>query len=174
MSTKWMLAIAAVLMLAATAVRGQNFWSSRFEYEPTDPNAFMPYEFSLDLLGTYATRDRKGRSEDAWGLGAGINYFITRNIGVGADTYADAFHAPYLLNASVIYRYPLPDIGLAPYGFAGFGRQWEYAPQWTGHLGAGAEFRFNRKTGVFLDVRGVFPDRTKEYALWRAGVRLGF
>ena len=93
---------------------------------------------------------------------------------MGADTYADAFEAPYLLNFSGIYRYPIQDMGFAPYAFAGFGRQWEHAAQWTGHIGAGIEYRVNMHTGVFFDGRRVFTDITKDYSLWRFGLRLGF
>jgi hypothetical protein len=128
----------------------------------------------VDLLGGYATRDKRGRDKDAFGIGAGVNYFFTRNIGVGADTYADAFNVPYQLNASGIFRYPIPDTGLAPYAFGGFGRQWEFAPQWTGHLGLGLEFRLNAHTGIFLDARRVFAGQTSDYALWRTGLRIGF
>src|SRR5256885_8890545 len=49
-------------------------------------------EFSLDLLGSYATRNRHGHS-DAFGFGVGANYFWMRYFGVGLDTYADAFRA---------------------------------------------------------------------------------
>lgn len=135
---------------------------------------FAPREFSFDLLGSYVTRDKGGADRDAWGIGAGLNYFILDNIGVGVDTYADAFEAPYLLNFSGIYRYPVPEMGLAPYAFAGFGRQWEHAAQWLGHIGLGLEYRFNSKTGVFVDGRRVFAGNTSDYAAWRFGLRFAF
>ena len=72
--------------------------------------------------------------------------------------------APHdLLNFSAIYRYPLWDTGVAPYAFGGFGRQWDHAAQWSGHIGAGVEFRVNVHTGIFLDGRRVFEDRTSDY-----------
>jgi hypothetical protein len=164
-----------VILLAAFAAQGQNgFWSGRFGYDQVGGNAYNAQEFSLDLMGMYATRDKSGQDVDAWGLGVGLNYFFTRNMGVGADTYADAFEVPYLLNASFIYRYPVSDTGFAPYGFAGFGRQWEHAPQWMGHIGLGIEYRINVRTGVFVDARRVFPVETGDYAVWRAGMRFGF
>lgn len=172
--TKRMLAVATLGLFFASGAQAQSIWSGRFAYENNPATAYPPNEFSLDLFGNYATRDKSGHSGDAWGLGLGANYFFTRNLGIGADTYADAFQVPYLINGSVIYRYPVMETGLAPYGFAGFGRQWEHAGQWTGHLGIGLEFRFNPHTGVFLDARRVFPDQTRDYAVWRAGLRLGF
>jgi hypothetical protein len=126
------------------------------------------------LFGGYATRDKGGADQDAAGPGIGVNYFFTENFGIGADTYADAFEPPYLLTTSGIFRYPLGDSGLAPYAFAGFGRQWDHAAQWMGHLGAGAEFRFNAHTGFFIDARRVFPVNTDDFALWRFGFRVAF
>ena len=34
---------------------------------------------------------------------------------------------------------------LAPYGLAGFGRQWEHTPAWFFDFGAGAEYRLGRE-----------------------------
>jgi len=170
--TKLMLAVIALIILAPPAAQAQGFWSGRFDYDTG--GGYTPREFSLDLLGCYATRDRHGSDSDAWGVGVGVNFFFSRYIGIGADTYADAFKTPYLLNGSLIARYPVPETALAPYAFAGFGRQWDFAPQWLGHIGLGLEFRLNPRTGIFLDARRVFPDITRDYSVWRAGLRLAF
>ena len=135
---------------------------------------FEAHELSGDLLGFYSSRDKGGSSTSAWGYGAGLNYFVTDKIGFGADTHADAFTVPYLLNGSAIFRYPLGANGLAPYGFGGVGRQWEHAAQWNFHLGVGLEYRFHQNTGLILDVREVFPDQTKDYTLVRCGFRFTF
>ena len=131
------------------------------------------HEGALDVAGYYASRD-KGGNNDAWGTAVGFNYFFTENFGAGADTYFDAFTLPYLLNADGIFRYPIHRTKLAPYGFAGFGRQWTHAAQWLGHVGAGMEYRFQPKMGAFLDVRAVFPSETKDYAVLRFGFRFVF
>src|SRR5437764_1040679 len=130
MMIKSMLAIIALGILAVTAAEAQGFWSGRFDYD--SGGGYAPREFSLDLFGSYATRDRHGSGSDAWGIGAGFNFFFTHYLGIGVDTYADAFETPYLLNGSAIARYPVPETALAPYAFAGFGRQWDFAPQWLG------------------------------------------
>ena len=133
---------------------------------------FEAYEMSVDVLGYYATHDKDGADKNAWGYGAGFNYFFTENIGAGVDTYSDAFTAPYMLNFSGVFRYPLRDTGFAPYGFAGFGRQWRYEPQWQGHVGGGIEYRgLHPGIGLFSDIRWVIPDRTPNYAVFRFGVR---
>jgi hypothetical protein len=141
---------------------------------------YTGHEASLDLMGFYASRDKGGGNSSAAGTGLGFNYFITQYLGVGADTYADAFTWPYLLNANAIFRYPIPRTSIAPYAFAGFGREWWHAPQWMGDFGAGAEYRLSQigrwehPIGFFADVRGVFPGETRDYAVVRFGFRLVF
>ncbi len=135
--------------------------------------SFEPNELSFDAFGFTASRDKSGADKQAWGPGVGLNYFFTEFWGLGLDTYADAFEVPYLLNGSALFRYPLDDF-LAPYAFAGFGRQWDHAAQWLVHAGVGLDFRVFDRTSLFADVRGVFPDTTKDYALVRFGVRFTF
>jgi hypothetical protein len=135
---------------------------------------FTGNELSGDVYGFAATHDKSGHGDAAAGPGVGLNYFFTPNLGLGVDSYADAFDLPYLLNASGIFRYPIGESRIALSGFAGFGRQWNHAPQWTGHIGGGAEYRFDRRTSFFVDVRGVFPENTKDYALFRFGLRMKF
>jgi hypothetical protein len=139
----------------------------------TASDLYSGHEGSLDLYGFYGSRDKSGHG-DAFGPGVGFNYFFSQYWGAGADTYADAFNTPYLLNGSVIFRYPIGETRFAPYGFAGFGRQWEHAAQWTGHLGVGGEYRFNHRTGFFADIRQVFPDNTTDYTVFRFGFRIKF
>ena len=118
-------------------------------------------------------RDKDGDDGNAFGIGVGVNYFFRENMGVGLDSYTDGIRFPYLLNASFIYRFGNQQM-LAPYAFAGFGRQWEHAAQWTGHLGGGAEYKWKTGMGVFLDGRWVLPKETSNYGLFRLGVRWGF
>ena len=105
------------------------------------------------------------------GYGAGLNYFFTENWGVGVDSYADAFTVPYLLNGNVFFRYPLQELSLAPYAFAGVGREWTHAPQWQGDFGGGIEYRWKPAMAFFTDVRWVIPDETDNYLVWRFGFR---
>ena len=81
-------------------------------------------ELSMDLFGYTASRDKGGGNHQAWGPGVGANYFFNEYLGVGPDTYADAFTVPYLLNGSVIGRYQINQSPFAVYGFGGFGREW--------------------------------------------------
>jgi hypothetical protein len=159
---KWKLGVIVVVLSWFAVIPAQ---------AESDYDMFKPCTWSIDALGFFASRDKGGSSDNALGPGVGLNYFFTENWGAGVDTYADAFEVPYLLNVSGIYRYPIRNRRFAPYGFAGVGRQWEHAAQWMGHLGAGVEYSLQRRTSVFADLRGVFPDRTKDYAVLRFGFR---
>jgi hypothetical protein len=148
-------------------------FSDRVRYE-RDVDKFGPNEGTVDLFGTYATRDRFGVKGDHWGGGLGVNWFITRNIGLGVDSYLEEWKWPYRVNGSLILRAPIEQLSLAPYVFGGGGRQYKYVPQWTAHAGVGLEFRLNRHTGFFADGRRIFPEDTPDYTLARAGLRLGW
>jgi hypothetical protein len=128
---------------------------------------------SYDLFGNFATHDKDGDDGNALGVGAGVNYFFSDSMGIGLDTYTDGIRLPYMLNASFIYRF-VTDGTISPYAFAGIGKQWDHASQWTGHLGGGAEYNWRSGMGIFLDGRFVLADETSNYGLFRLGVRLGF
>ncbi|HTS18597.1 MAG TPA: hypothetical protein VMP11_13570 [Verrucomicrobiae bacterium] len=137
---------------------------------------FPGNQLNLDLFGTYASRDRFGMSTSHGGGGAGIDYFFTRYVGIGADSYVEEWKAPYRVNGSAILRLPLPEplSRLAIYGLGGGGREFKYVPQYTWHGGGGVEWKLSRNVGVFGDIRAVLPDRTGNYTLIRAGVSVGF
>ena len=135
---------------------------------------FPSRTWALDGFGFYGSRDKDGGSDGAWGPGVGASYFFTENWGAGADTYADAWNIPYLLNASAIFKYPLRESRFAPYGFAGFGRQWDHGAQWMAHLGGGVEYSIRSDISAFADLRGVFPDKTKDFVVLRFGIRFYF
>jgi hypothetical protein len=132
-----------------------------------------PSRWSYDLYGIFATHDKDGDDEDELGLGAGVNYFFNDNMGFGADSYIDGVEWPYLLNGSFIYRFSQLQT-LTPYAYAGFGRQWAHAAQWTGHFGGGAEYNLGSSKSIFADARLVLPDKTDNYTVVRVGVRFGF
>lgn len=148
-------------------------WTERTEFNPSAAT-FDSGELSFDLNGMYASRNRDNFRGDAVGAGVGVNYFFSRYLGVGADTYLDDFDYPNHLDASFMARYPLQQLSFAPYAVVGFGRQFHDVSQWTGHIGAGGEYRFNRKTGVFVEYRRVLPDQSKDFDLWRFGLRFRF
>ena len=144
---------------------------------------YRPHELSLDLFGTGSIGQQtinnlgSASSRDVrLGAGAGLNYFFTRHIGLGGEAYSENTDHCFIDSSSlnVIGRLPIGDSGLAPYGFAGGGYQFDAIAQWFGNVGAGLEYRFCRNWGLFLDARYVFTGETKNYGLGRLGARFSF
>lgn len=141
-------------------------------------------ELSLDAFGT-ASLGRytiehwsvsRVRHNTEFGAGVGLNYFITRNLGIGADVYSENTSGPFIDSASanLILRLPLGHCGFAPYLFGGGGHQFDLARAYFGQAGAGLEYRFTRQLGAFVDARGVLPDKARGYGLARLGLLFAF
>jgi hypothetical protein len=173
-----MLVGGTILMLAATSALGAETVSNN------QGDYYQSSELSVDAFGTgslgeYTLQHLSGprvRQDVRFGVGAGINYFITRNIGIGADAYSENTTGAFIdsASASLILRLPLGQSGFAPYAFGGGGHQFDMAQMWFGQFGAGMEYRFTPHVGVFLDARGVLPNETKYYGVARVGLRFAF
>ena len=144
---------------------------------------FRAQEFSADLFGSVSVgqetindfTSHRIRHDGRLGLGVGVNYFVTRNLGVGLDASSENAGHSFVdqVSGSVIYRFPF-EIGLAPYVYGGGGRQFDFTELWFAHAGAGLEYRFHRNWGVFIDARYVFTDGTRNFGVGRLGVRYAF
>lgn len=181
-----------LLMLAALSAWGQDTATNNvsrgmtnnasLQYEQAD--VYRANELSLDgfgtgSLGSYTLdhpSNNRVRQNTEFGAGAGVNYFLTRNLGIGAEAYSENTTGVFIDNASgnLILRLPLGQSGFAPYAFGGGGHQFDGAKLWFGQAGAGLEYRFTRNVGVFLDARAVWPNETKYYGVARAGLRFAF
>jgi hypothetical protein len=151
-----------------------------------DSDLYRAQEFSVDLFGSGAidqhTIDHFSGNRvlhnGVLGGGGGINYFFTRYIGIGGDAYVEHPDHDYIETPSgnLILRIPILDTGLAPYVFGGGGYQFSEteAGQDFAQGGGGVEFRFEKDFGLFVDGRYVFTDKTQNYAVVRAGIRLNF
>ncbi len=144
-------------------------------------NLFWDDETSVDLFGSYTDVMSQDRFKDGFGGGLGANHFFTKYVGLGLDAYAwdgdrprDA--ATVAVTGSVILRYPMETLHLAPYIFGGAGGIFTKSaePQIGEHVGLGAEYRFTKNWGVFADVRYTFAEKDNDYVLPRVGVRFIF
>jgi hypothetical protein len=169
---------ATLLVLAATSAMAE-------ENSIRDSgDLYRAKELSLDAfgsasLGAYTIENPSGdRIEENTQLGAGLglNYFFTRNIGIGADAYSEDTDGSLIdsASASLLLRFPLGKSGFAPYIFGGGGRQFDFVEAWFAQAGAGMEYRFTRNIGAFVDARWVLPDETKYYGVGRLGMRFSF
>lgn len=177
----------AAVMLAATMTSAAGAWTDvgdwfgdRFYYNPGEGALFSPYELSLDLFGSVYDNDRHTfsgeRAKGQFGGGLGTSYFLTRELGLSLDTTISDNGSSFFdsLVGSVIYRYPLEELRIAPYAFAGLGGQFDVRDELSGHLGIGLEYRLNPLAGVFVDTRYVFTEETKDFWQFRGGMRFIF
>lgn len=177
------------MALSAGALQAQHvwddssaWWNGHFVTETNAPK-YTANELSLDLFGSYMNPERKFEDlfqtnirKGRWGGGAGLNYFLLRYVGVGADVNLSD-HPGRVVDQVLgngILRLPIGETGLAPYVYGGGGRSFYPSWTWTYDAGAGLEFRFNRLVGIFSDASYIWPDHSSDRLRIRAGLRLVF
>ena len=98
MRIKQIFTMSAVLLLAAGTVRAAHvwedpggWWEGHFSYDVKAPR-YTGNELSLDLFGSYINPEGQFNKlfetsieHGHWGGGAGLNYFFTPVLGLGAD-----------------------------------------------------------------------------------------
>jgi hypothetical protein len=182
-------AITGLLLLVSMAARAQEThthdWSwnthERFTYNP-EGEKYFANEFSIDLFGSYKRGHNKFNDffdqpeHGVFGGGIGVNYFFTKMLGIGADTSMHDDGGKFIDNVAgnLILRFPIGTSCFAPYILGGAGYDFDPTSQWEAHAGVGVEFRLNPHTGIFTDGRYVWPDKTGDYSLIRAGLRFAF
>jgi len=177
-----------ILMLAAmsawSADNANGNEATANDNQSSQVDCYRSCELSLDGFGTgsigkYTIDHLSGeriRHHGKLGAGLGLNYFFIRNLGVGVEAYSENTTGVFVDNASanLILRLPLGQSGFAPYVFGGGGYQFDRLRASFGQAGGGAEFRFIRHVGVFVDARMVLPDKAKYYGVGRLGLRFAF
>ena len=186
--------IASVGLLTAESANAQHvwndssaWWSGHFAYDNNNAALYNSQEVSLDLFASYINPE--GRFTDLfetnirngfWGGGAGLNYFFTRELGLGADfnisSKPDDIDLVDQVTGNFIARLPIGNTGFAPYLIGSGGREMSPRYGWLYGGGVGVEMRFNPSTGVFSDARFLWSDQSTsdDRLLIRAGVRLTF
>ncbi|HVV00670.1 MAG TPA: hypothetical protein VHH88_04865 [Verrucomicrobiae bacterium] len=167
-------------------------WSSGiFSYQAGTTSKYTANEMTLDLSASYLAGEHhlsglpnRSIRHGLWGGDVGLNYFITRYIGIGGDVLMDDNGGAFADQAlgNLILRWPIDPSGFAPYVFGGGGRGFENPfPtsagnnwEWLADVGVGLEFRMNSVTGLFVDGRYVWGDQTGDRVLLRTGLRLAF
>ena len=174
------------LLASSTALRAEetNNISYDQKMECHHESLYQCHELSVDAFGTASLGQHtiehlsgsRIRHNTELGAGVGLNYFFCRQLGIAADAYSENTSGPFIDSASInlIFRLPLGNSGFAPYLFGGGGYQFDLDHASFGQAGAGMEYRFNRQMGMFIDARGVLPEKTRGYGLARLGVRFIF
>jgi hypothetical protein len=163
---------------------------------PVPTPCFADQEWQVDLFGQYSVGEGPHHAgifrDHGWGGGIGVNYFFTRNLGIGVDAaWLYANEADYVSNrnddsdnghttlhnfsGSLIFRAPIDDLCLAPYAYVGGGATVD-GEQWaSAHGGVGVEYRFAERKGVFVDGRWTYlGDRFGHGDLNYFSTRIGF
>ena len=146
---------------------------------------FSANELSVDLSGSYIAQERGiehlfetsiKHNRGTWGGDVGVNYFITQNIGVGADANMSANGGNFVdaVLGDLTLRLPLGNSGFAPYVLGGGGRMTDVTWEWVGQAGVGLEYRFSHRIGLFADGRCIWPEHSPDALLLRAGLRIVF
>jgi len=169
--------IAVVLATAATSFAGQAVSSKKVVVAPME-DLFRAGEIQLDAFAAGAAGNYGGGSVNGFGGGLGLNYFITKYIGVGVDDTLCSLngngHTYNSTQADIIARYPIESWHLAPYALVGGGATWGTKSQGDGNVGVGAEYRINRGIGIFADSRYLYGNNGLNESLTRAGLRFIF
>jgi hypothetical protein len=181
-------AMMAGLLLTAGVANAAHIWEDPNGWWNYDQNApkYTANELSLDLFGSY--RNPEGKLTDlfntsirhgAWGGGAGLNYFFTRQVGLGADFNMSDKPGDRLVDYAVgnLYiRFPMGNSGFSPYFFGGGGRGFSPVYEWVYGGGVGLEYRVSPVTGIFSDARFLWSDKSTslDTLTIRAGVRFIF
>jgi len=162
--------------LLTNAFAGEVYVPSSKTFKAPEPIVcFTEHEWQVDLFGQYSVGEGPHQAgifrDHGWGGGIGINYFFTRNLGLGVDAawlYAkesDISLSPRELlrerirnrfdddsndndhttlhnfSGSLIWRFPLDEHCLAPYIYVGGGCHVD-GEQWaSAHGGVGVEYR---------------------------------
>jgi hypothetical protein len=183
---------AALTGLAAAGERTVSLGKESKFVEPTP--CFADKEWQVDLFGQYSVGNGPKHAgpfaDHGWGGGIGLNYFFSRNIGIGVDAswlYAKENGALrsidehgthttiHNFSGSLIFRLPNDSTCLAPYAYIGGGAAVD-GEQWaTAHAGLGVEYRYAPNRGVFVDTRWTYlGDRFGNGDQNNSSARLGF
>jgi len=168
---------------------------------PQEIPCFRDHEFQLDIFGSYLNLahgdnqydHHRNSGQDGGGGGVGLNYFFTRNFGLGVDGDFDTNRGGVAnYTGKLIIRFPIENghLCLAPYIFGGGGgesffneNQWYYnhrydhQTQGTWMCGGGVEFRVTPRIGVFTEGRYTWTggsNNNGDNASARLGVRFAF
>ncbi len=143
---------------------------------------FRAGEIQIDASFAAMLGQFNNRSANGLGGNLGINYFITRYIGIGIDnSLGGAVGSGSLggvfdsLQGNLILRYPIDSLHLAPYALVGGGATWgNYRGQGNGNVGGGLEYRITRNIGTFVDSRYLYGNSGLHESLTRIGLRFAF
>jgi hypothetical protein len=143
-------------------------------------NCFEPGTKHFDIYASAFLPTSSYELDDAIGAGISASTFYNQIFGISVDGmwWKPSSRSLYSLTGSVVARFPVPGQPVAPYIYAGGGGLFSDVIQdgATGHIGGGVDIRFNRLDciGIFFDARYTWADKTDNFTVVNAGLRLAF
>lgn len=152
---------------------------------PAQPEYYKANEVSLDAFGYLKTQDF---DDERTGAGIGLNYFYTKNWGIGIEGSAGNTHGIFVESARLNLLYRIPINKSAIHIFAGAGADFCVPPEahaaplskedegerFAFDFGTGVEHRFSKHLGIFGDVRFDKLEGRGAQAIGRIGIRIPF
>ena len=176
---KYLASLFVTVALASTAFAGPVTYSSKnpkapMAPQPTGCECFAP-GFALGAFGGgFLPED--GNEDDVLGGGVLAEYFFNEYIGIQGSygIYATSSEH-HQFDGSLILRYPITSICVAPYLIAGGGFSTNSDQEGDFHVGAGIEARIESLNclGIFADGAYHFAD-DGDFTIVRLGVKLPF
>jgi hypothetical protein len=169
------LSLFAIVALAGTSFAGTAVVSSGKDFKgPVPVTCFGDQELQVDAFASY---NAANKYDDGVGGGLGVNYFFLRYVGVGVDgnIYDGNAGGVWSFSTSIIGRFPIDSVCLAPYVLAGGGYTVDGESSGTWHVGGGLEYRVvPNKVGIYGEGRYVWGGNDNNTAQARLGVRFVF
>lgn len=129
-------------------------------------------DFELGVFGAYTRYDRTFNLADGLGGGARLTYFVTGDLGLGADVVFEreqdvpgspgATMDPLIGGVNLVVRLPLAAYVVAGYSRIDFGRSAPFSFTDGGfHGGLGLRVPLGARVGVLLEGRAIYSPSTK-------------
>jgi hypothetical protein len=141
---------------------------------PSLCDCFDAGKCQISLYGAGIIFD-SGPQDDELGGGLSVSYFFTENVGLEADaTWLATDEVLHHFTGSVVVRFPIRSICVAPYLLGGGGIAANSENEGTLHVGGGIDVRCGKSRwcpGLFADARYTWTEDNHDFALIRAGFR---
>ncbi len=178
--------VAALALLSVSAFAGETI-VAKSAPAPEPESFYNAHEFSGGLSALLGFRsgslgeNATWGNSTAWGVDVEATYFFTKNWGIGLEgSYIDLGRPVFGTALNAYLRAPLGEGSrVAIYLFGGVGGLYGGGDgRFEGHGGAGIEYRFTPKFGIFTDCRHVWVDGSGDniprFGEARAGFRFVF
>lgn len=172
--------MAAGVLAVSNATAGEPLAPPALEIPVSKPvcDCFDHSSTGIDLFGVYVnpTGNNGSDIDSSLGGGLGVTSYLNSYLGFSGNAYwwHDGDSQVTSISGSMILRYPIRSLCVAPYLIGGVGGHFNSVNQWTSHVGAGIEIRVPSVSclGIFADGTYNFADETEDYLMFRLGARI--